>query len=159
MELYFARHGHAQPVAESGVDEERPLSDRGRAEVAAVARLLAAAGAKPEVILTSPLLRARQTGEVFSESLGVPAESAEPLRPGCRLDRLAQLLRPGLARILLVGHEPDISTMVGELVGGAQLRMPAGAVAAVEVRDLRRGGAVLEWLLPPSLAAAASAGG
>ena len=62
MNLYFLRHGDAEPTSAGTSDEARRLTERGKRETAAVAQAARRAGLRPEVILTSPLRRARETG-------------------------------------------------------------------------------------------------
>jgi len=153
VELYVMRHGEAEPASAGGTDAERQLSPQGKADVEAVARTLARAGVKPQAIFTSPLIRARQTGEIVSRVLGIAAEAAEALAPGCRLGAVQSLMEGGgLERVLLVGHEPDCSTIVRALIGGGQVRMKTSAVAGVEGESLAPAEGRLRWLLTPELA-------
>jgi phosphohistidine phosphatase len=148
------RHGDAEPAAAGRGDEERQLSERGRREVLLAAQVLARARIVPQAILTSPLIRARQTGGILADALAVGAEAVEALRPGCRLGVLQALLEQrGVEGVLLVGHEPDFSAMVGELIGGGQVRMQTGAVARVDASSLASGEGTLVWLLTPAMAA------
>ena len=72
MKLYLVRHGIAQERLGGAVlnDSQRPLTDEGRAETRQVAHALRKLGVKAEVVVTSPLTRAKQTGEIFNEVLG-----------------------------------------------------------------------------------------
>ena len=155
MELYFLRHGEAEPPALGGTDDARQLTERGRQDARLVAQALRRAGARPEVILTSPLLRARQTGEALEEVFGVSARVEERLRSGCTLGDLQEVLadRPE-ARFVLVGHEPDVSRMVGRLIGDARVKMQTSCVARVEAEQVEPGGGMLIWLLSPQVAGA-----
>jgi len=159
MELYFFRHGDAEPIRPGGADGERQLSERGREDVLAVARALSAAGVQPQAIFTSPLLRAGQTGQILAEKLGVAAEAVKALGPGCRVGDVQVLLADrALDRVMLVGHEPDVGMIVGDLIGGATVRFQTGAAARVDAEFVEPGQGVLVWLLTPALAAPAGAG-
>jgi phosphohistidine phosphatase len=155
MELYFLRHGEAEPAAPGGTDDARQLTDRGRQETLVVAQALHRAGVRPEVILTSPFLRARQTGEALEEVFGVSARVEERLRSGCTLGDIQDVLadRPE-ARFVLVGHEPDVSRMVGRLIGDARVKMQTSCLARVEAEQVEPGGGTLIWLLSPQVAGA-----
>ena len=155
MELYFLRHGEAEPAAPGGTDDARQLTERGRQDTRLVAQALQRAGLRPEVILTSPLLRARQTGEALEEVFGVSARVEERLRSGCTLGDIQEVLadRPE-ARFVLVGHEPDVSRMVGRLIGDARVKMQTSCVARVEAEQVEPGGGTLIWLLSPQVAGA-----
>jgi phosphohistidine phosphatase len=158
MELYFLRHGKAVEPGSRGAGDDfsRPLTDRGIVEMEAEGAALEFLGFKPDVILTSPLVRAKQTAEIVAKRLGLKKRLivAEPLSSGCDLDRLRQLLGQHSAaeKVLLVGHEPDFSSMIGDLIGGgaASVEIKKASLAAVKVnRTVRPGGGTLRWLLPP----------
>ena len=158
MELYFLRHGKASEPGSSvsGDDFSRQLTERGVDEMEAEAEALERLGLKPDVILTSPLVRAKQTAEIVARRLGLKKRLivAEPLSSGCDLDRLRHLLAQHSAaeKVLLVGHEPDFSSLVGELIGGgaASVEIKKAGLAALKVnRSLRPGSGTLRWLFPP----------
>jgi phosphohistidine phosphatase len=158
MELYFLRHGKAEDPGQGGAadDFSRALTEKGIDEMEAEAKALDRLGVRPELILTSPLVRAKETAQIVAKRLGLKKELVETelLAPGCNLNRLQKLLvqHGACQRIMLVGHEPDFSTMVGELVGGAVIEMKKGGLALVTIeRALRAGSGVLEWLVPPRI--------
>jgi phosphohistidine phosphatase len=158
MELYLIRHADALALGEGGIteDADRPLSPSGIEQARRLGRALREKELRVGVVLTSPLLRARQTAE---EMLGAwnsaPPELriCDELAPGGRPKRLARLLRSqGSDAIALVGHQPDLSGHTAWLVGSkkAQIDIVKAGVAFV-VCDGRpgKGGGVLEWLLTP----------
>ena len=160
MELYFLRHGKADdPGSRGGSDDfSRALTRKGIEEMQAEAEGLAQLGVRLDLILTSPLVRARQTAEVVAKRLGLKKELAETelLAPGCDLSKLHKMLEQHAKRdkIMLVGHEPDFSAMVGELIGGgaASVEMKKAGLAMIRVdRSVRPGGGVLRWLLSPRI--------
>ncbi|MCJ7752309.1 MAG: phosphohistidine phosphatase SixA, partial [Armatimonadetes bacterium] len=119
MELYFFRHGEAETASAGGTDDSRELTARGRQESRVMAEALLRAGLRLEAICTSPLARARQTGEILGEVFGLPPQADERLRCGAAFGAVQALAAErGLARILFVGHEPDLSTIVHQLTGG-----------------------------------------
>jgi phosphohistidine phosphatase len=151
MEIYFLRHGEAEPAAPDGSDECRQLTDRGKHDSRTVAAALQAAGVKPEAILTSPLVRARQTGEILQQVFGVKAEHDEKLRSGATLGSVQALLSEcSKERVMLVGHEPDLSTIVGQLTGG-RVKLRTSGVSRVDVETFEPGHGTLMWLLSPEL--------
>lgn len=122
MKLYVMRHGPAEDFAERGRDFDRALTESGRERVRSVARALAAAGESPKVLLSSPLVRAKQTAELVLPTAtdAKTVEIEDALRPGGAAAALArQLLRDGRRRVMVVGHEPDLSALVTELTGAA----------------------------------------
>jgi len=166
VQIYFLRHGPAGSRAEwSGTDDARPLTDEGKARMAREAATFQRLGVAPAVILTSPLARAQQTAEIVAGRLGLLDRlvSDDRLSPGFGSRDLAEILRDhrGVSSIMLVGHEPDFSLTVGELVGGCRLvckkgglaRVDAGDSSLADAGDSSLADAELVWLLPPSLLA------
>ncbi len=160
MDLFFLRHGKAMKREEwAGPDEERPLTDAGvtlmRRQAAALARL----DLGLDLIVTSPLERARHTAEIAAEALGLKkgVVRSEALAPGFSVPKLARILasHPDASRVMLVGHEPDFSQVVSELVGGGQILCRKGCVARVEIvgGTLGKGSGQLVWLLQPEVLA------
>ena len=155
MELYFLRHGAADKRGEwQGDDASRALTADGAAAVRRVAGALAAAGLSVDAIVSSPLVRARQTADIAAEELKHKAAVVEDerLAGGLNKDRLAALLADlGPAqRVMLVGHEPDFSGTIGQLTGGSVV-CKKGGVARVDVNDEKTLRGELVWLVPPRL--------
>jgi phosphohistidine phosphatase len=123
MKLYVMRHGPAEEKAASGTDSDRALTSAGRERVRAVAKVLVAAGEEPVRVATSPLVRAVQTAEIVAlvtklndrdGTLDVQRE----LVPGGDATALARSLAAGgQRRVMFVGHEPDLSELVANLLG------------------------------------------
>ena len=149
MHLYFLRHGAADWPDWNRPDNERPLTKAGRKELDRVGELLARLEADPVLILTSPLPRAAQTADIAAEHLGVRVHEEKMLAPGFRAQDLKRLRRKYPQQILmLVGHEPDFSSVIASLTGG-NVKLPKGGVALVELAD---GKGQLRWLLPAKVA-------
>ena len=156
MELYFLRHGPAGSRGRwTGPDEERPLTDEGKALIEREAATFAALGLSPDVIVTSPLVRSYQTAEIVARRLGVVDRlvTDERLAQGFGVRELRGVLNdhPDAVTAMLVGHEPDFSLTVGELIGGGNVAFKKGALGRVDARDASLGDAELVWLLPPSV--------
>jgi phosphohistidine phosphatase len=155
VQIYFLRHGLADREAWDGEDFARPLTPRGRKRMVREARALARIGISPDVILTSPLARARQTAEIVGDVLGVgPRLRAEDrLQPGFGVSDLVAIVHdnPGLERMMVVGHNPDFSLVVGSLIGGAEVVFKKGALARVDVLAPDVSSGELVWLLPPKV--------
>jgi phosphohistidine phosphatase len=85
MRLYILRHGQAGPSQPGESDDARTLTNEGREEMRRIARRLAALGIDVDVILTSPLPRAKETAEIAAEALGKRDAVVvdEALQPGC----------------------------------------------------------------------------
>lgn len=117
VKLFFLRHGIAEDAVGGMRDYDRALTAEGRAQLEQIAQALLRLGIAPEVVLTSPLVRARETAEIIAPVLGAPIETATELASGCLFDDLLRLLRRyAQASIMLVGHEPDFSVMAARLI-------------------------------------------
>jgi phosphohistidine phosphatase SixA len=86
----------------------------------------------PEAILTSPLLRARETGGELSRALEVEAEPDERLAPGATADDVRSALAGRGDPVVVVGHQPDCGQIAAALSGGPEPRFPAGSLVIVE---------------------------
>jgi phosphohistidine phosphatase len=109
----------------------------------------------PDAIVTSPLARARRTAEIAADALGLRGKLEEDARLAHGFDaaRLEQILaaHPGAGALMVVGHEPDFSATVAELIGGGDIVMKKGGLARVDVTAPVAGGGELVWLLTPPL--------
>lgn len=160
MDLFVIRHAEAVPADPLGSlsDAERPLTEAGFAQARALAATLTALDARPEVIVASPLLRARQTAEVIRDGLCLPPElllTCDHLEPGGRARRLSKFVR-GLNRgsVAVVGHQPDLAEYLGWLIGSRKLRIefPKAGVARVDCpAGPEKSGGYLVWMLTPEL--------
>lgn len=153
-ELHFLRHASAadRETWEQS-DDERPLTEKGRRQAERLGRHLAAAGFTPDAIITSPLVRARETAEIVAGLLGVSVRTEPRLGEPLDLTTLDAILDDADSprQPVLVGHDPDFSEIVSELVG-APIAMRKGALARIDVeRPLEPGAGDLRWLLPPDL--------
>ena len=154
LELYFLRHADAGDPAEwSGDDADRPLSKKGRRQSKRLGRLLDDLRFQPDILLTSPKLRSVDTARIVGRAIGVKAGTDERLAGGLDATGLSELiagLDDGARRIMLVGHDPEFSTLVSWLVG-APVSLRKGALARADLpdRSVRAGAGSLGWLLPP----------
>jgi len=150
MELYFLRHGVSVSQADwAGDDGQRPLTEAGKVAMAREAATLARLGLRPDVIVTSPLVRARQTAEIVAAGLEATdrLESDGRLAEGFGPKRLRKVLRAhkDARHIMLVGHEPDFSRTIGKLTGG-RLLCSKGGLARVDLADVEDRQGELLWL-------------
>jgi len=154
LRLYLLRHGKALSRAEWRDDDDlRPLTPEGEAEVRMVGARFAAMDLRPELIVSSPLARARRTAELVAEALGMTEDVAldERLAPGFARAALSDVLAEHgpVGSLMVVGHEPDFSELVGALTGGRVVCKKAG-LARVDVDVDRLAGGRLVWLIPPA---------
>ncbi|MDP4200143.1 MAG: histidine phosphatase family protein [Bacteroidota bacterium] len=161
MLLYLVRHGDYEISAPT--EEARVLSATGITITTCMARLLARAQFEsPEIIIASPIIRARQTARILAEEFAPNAriEISEALLSGSELERAMSLVasKRGECRVLmLVGHDPLFSHLASVLVTGAEspaIEMQKSAVALFELTrfDVPRMRGVLRAYLPPVLA-------
>jgi len=161
MNLFFLRHGPAVECDEFDYanDAARPLTPKGKKQLRSIAAALRAMELHFNVILSSPLVRARQTAEIIAAELKLTKRLAltDELKPGGDAKKLAQKingLKSGPENVLLVGHEPDFSEWISLLVtgnGSAGFALKKGGLAKLEVEKLRAGKcATLAWLLTPA---------
>lgn len=138
-ELILLRHAETVPALAGDDDRDRALTDHGEREAEAAGRWLAAHGARPERLLCSPALRARQTAELSLAALGEDAslQLAEEIYDATPGELLALLDQHGDAgTVLLVGHNPGIERLVALLVEGRsdEFRgMPPGGLAVLHL--------------------------
>lgn len=118
----------------------------------AAARGMRALGIAPGLVLTSPLVRCRQTADIVCEALGGTPVDDPRLTPGMRLGDLEDALldHPDAAVPLVCGHEPDLSQIVAELTGGGMVDFKKGSLAILDVESPRPGWGRLRALYPPA---------
>ena len=156
MRLYFLRHGDAleSPYYH---DSERPLSDLGRRQAQTAGRFLHALRIKPDLILTSPLVRAKETGEIVRDAVHAKGFMTTPvLASGGNLrDCLKEINGHPVPSLLLVGHEPQLSAMISVFTGGDEqfrVAMEKATLACLDTNHpVKKGHAVLLWLLPANI--------
>ena len=130
MQLYLVRHADATP---GDPDELRPLSDEGHEQARELGERLREDGVAPDVVLTSPLLRARQTGEALARATGTSSEADERLAPGATADTLQEALSGRGESVVVVGHQPDCGQIAAALRGGEEPRFPPAGMAVIEL--------------------------
>ena len=151
MQLYFLRHGEADWPGWTKPDDERPLTDYGKKEVRQVAKFLDRLKANPDLIVSSPLPRALQTAEAAAEQLKTKLCQDEALQPGFGISELSAVLKRHPSKVLmLVGHEPDFSSVISALTGGF-IKMSKAGIALVDLDPETEKGRLL-WLFPPKFA-------
>lgn len=155
MKVYFLRHGIAvEPEAWSGGDFDRPLSREGCERVEREAKAIEALCLDLDCILTSPLVRARQTAKIVGERLGECRLIEDTRLAGdFDVDHLTAILSAysDANAIMLVGHEPSMSTTIGRAIGNARIEMKKAALAGVEFPHAGAVKGALICLIPPKI--------
>jgi phosphohistidine phosphatase len=141
-ELYLIRHAVAEERGDAWPDDtKRPLTDEGAAKMRKASRGLARLDVSFDVILSSPLVRARQTADIVAAASDVtpPIVTIESLAPGGSYQALAADLARHVRRrrIALVGHEPGIGELAARLIGSrVPIAFKKGAVCRIDVESL-----------------------
>ncbi len=159
-ELLIMRHAKSDWGVGLASDRERPLAPRGVKAAKQMGRFLARVGAAPDLILSSPAVRARTTAELADKAgkWAAPMEIVPSFYGGGWADVVEAVLAAGNSaeRILVTGHEPTWSDLVSVLTGGGLVAMPTAAVACVAVVGsswvrLGPNSAELQWHVTPAL--------
>ncbi len=127
MRLFLVRHAEAAP---GEPDELRPLTAAGRAVARDLGERLAAE--HPDAVISSPLLRARETAEQIARAAGLTPAADERLAPGATAEDLQAAVADRGDTIVAVGHQPDCSAIVLALTG-RELAFAPGAVHEVQL--------------------------
>ena len=144
--LFVMRHGDAEPEAAS--DFERRLTDAGREQVVLRSRALRQRGVLPELIVSSPLLRARETAGLVNRTLGIPGDFtvSNDIVPEGDCERVALQLFGENETVMLVTHQPFASRFVHYMTG-EDVSMTTAAIACISVAQSAPDAGKLEWLL------------
>jgi len=158
LELYLIRHGVAAERGEEYPDDsKRPLTADGIVRLRKAARALDALGVSFDHIITSPLVRTKQTAEVFAEHLkSKPSVSTSDAlapagTPAGVIQELSKHMRK--ASVALVGHEPNIGELAARLIGArAPFEFKKGAICRIDFEVFPpKGLGHLRWFAPPRL--------
>jgi phosphohistidine phosphatase len=164
MKLYLVRHGIAvdRLSGEITSDFKRPLTSEGKEEVADVATGLKFIGVKPNYLVTSPLVRAKQTAEIFAKVFNYKEQIvfSEALAPGGLVSDLYKVIDDlkNANEVCLFGHQPDMTRLAQSLLwGGPDLDIPfkKSGVCRIDIYDLPpTSPGTLKWFITPRIASA-----
>jgi phosphohistidine phosphatase len=158
MDLYIIRHAEALPLGADGIedDADRPLTPAGQARSGPLAAALQRQVVRLDRIVTSPLLRARQTAEGLLQELSAPKPElhiCDHLAPGGKRRKLTRFLCGlGAESVAIVGHMPDLGEYAGWLIGSrkAQIDLAKAGVACIHFEDEPdKGAGALAWMVTP----------
>jgi len=153
------RHAIALSAAEAGVsqDAERPLSEEGVDKMKKIAAAMSRIGVEVDLVLSSPYVRAKDTAILAHERMGKQSrlEFSDALASGQDAKHILAELKQRFQKtrsIMIVGHEPDLSSLIGRItsLGRLRLEMKKAGLAKIEITELApelKGN--LEWLLTP----------
>jgi phosphohistidine phosphatase len=156
LEVYLIRHGVAEDRGPDWPDDsKRPLTSAGISRLRKEARGLAALDVTFDQIITSPLVRTRQTADVFADILKdkPPIATSDALAPAGTPAAVMQEIAKHAkkARIALVGHEPNLGELAAELIRSrTPLEFKKGGVCRIDFEvPPPKGAGALRWFLPP----------
>lgn len=155
MDLYLLRHGKAEDAGQGITDAERKLTKKGRDELTGVVEWMVTQDLIFDIIATSPLVRASETAEIVAEGLGMPKKPKvwKVLVPGGDPDDVCREIdgQAGAEALLLVGHEPLLSSLISRIIAGnekAGIVMTKGALAKIRNYSFsERPSGELHWLI------------
>jgi phosphohistidine phosphatase len=127
--VYLCRHAAAAP---GDPDELRPLTPEGADQARRLGERLATTAAPPRIVISSPLVRARQTAELIADVTGAELLTDERLAPGATVDAVRDLVAGLAGPIATVGHQPDCSE-IARAATGADPGFGPAAVHAIEL--------------------------
>jgi phosphohistidine phosphatase len=130
MRVLLVRHADAAP---GEPDELRALTPAGRAASRELGRRLAADHGEIAAVVTSPLLRARQTAAAIAAAVGVEPEADERLAPGATAASVLACVAGRSGTVVVIGHQPDCGRIVAELTGGEPPPFPPAGVLELEL--------------------------
>lgn len=161
MKIYLMRHGIASEPGDSRfeVDAQRPLTAEGHDKIGKIAHALKALDIKPDLILSSPYIRAEQTATILVKEFDIKEKLkfSDLLVPDGKAEAIiSQIVENYIVdELLIVGHEPCLSLLIGALAAGhpdLAINMKKGGVCCLSASDLRvERRAIIEWLLTPKI--------
>lgn len=158
MILYLVRHGVAVDPQDPKIraDAERPLTAKGVQKTRAAALGIQAMGVKPDLLISSPYVRAAQTAEIFAEALGLAPGKihvSDDLKPSANPGEILKKLPRLKAReVMCFGHAPHLDLLIAHLIGAriTFTELKKAGVACLE-ETAAHGKWVLRWLAVPKL--------
>jgi len=157
VQLLLIRHAVAMPRGTSGVaDDDRPLTPKGRKKFQAAAAGLRRIVERPDLLLTSPLPRARATAEIAAQAFGRIEPRTEPALAGDSVSRVITALEKVAKSdlVAVVGHEPVLSGVLAHVLGardGGRLEFKKGGAALVDLPRGPAAGGHLIWFVKPRI--------
>jgi len=130
VRVYLVRHADAAP---GEPDELRTLTPDGRRVARDLGERLAAEGVRPDALISSPLLRARETASEIGRAIGVEPETDDRLGFGATAAGLREAVDGRGEAVVAIGHQPDCGRIAAELGGGVEPPFPPGGMVVLEL--------------------------
>ncbi|MCU1335379.1 MAG: putative phosphohistidine phosphatase, SixA [Bryobacterales bacterium] len=159
MEIYVLRHGEAEARETGRADRDRKLTANGKRDLKAVLKIARKAEVAPDVILTSPLVRAQETAAIAAQVLGCKrVVETRNLLPGSSPELVWKEIGSyqKTEQILVAGHEPHLGSLIGLLLEApVMVDLKKGSLVRIATKERigpPRG--VLKWMITPKIAKA-----
>jgi phosphohistidine phosphatase len=130
VRVYLVRHADAAP---GEPDELRALTPDGRRAARDLGERLAAEGVRPDALISSPLLRARETASEIGRAVGVEPETDERLGFGATAAGLRETVEGRGETVVAIGHQPDCGRIAAELGDGVEPPFPPAGMVVLEL--------------------------
>lgn len=157
MTLYFVRHAEADP--DRSADFERRLTAKGREQAERVGKFCRRHELFPELLITSPVVRAKETAEILTKNIGEDIQIVESRVLACGMspDELVGELTAyaRFSRVMLTGHEPDFSRAIAYFLGMTSpeaIKVRKASLTCLELPRIAAGAGQLQFFLPARLA-------
>ena len=156
--LLVMRHAKSEWGSPTSRDHDRTLAPRGLKAARRMGKFISASGVAPELIVSSTAVRARTTAELAAKAGGWGGSiTTDPNLYASDVERVLDVVAgvdPDVNTLLIAGHEPTWSSLVGWLIGGGRVSMPTAAVACLDLpqggwTDLGQATCELRWLVTP----------
>jgi phosphohistidine phosphatase len=130
VRVYLVRHAEAAP---GEPDDLRALTPEGRRAARALGERLAAEDVRPDALISSPLLRARETAEEIGRAVGVEPEADDRLGSGATTAGLREAVEGRGDTVVAIGHQPDCGRIAAELGDGVEPPFPPAGMVVLEI--------------------------
>jgi len=159
MKLYLVRHGIAEDIGDYEDDSLRPLTEKGREKMKKIAGAIKALGVEPNLIVSSPYVRASQTAAILAKELKYEENLAfsDFFVPMAEPNDMIVEINENFSvdELMLIGHEPNLSLLASLLLAGnpdLSINFKKGGICCISVDDLHYDHkATLEWLVTPKI--------
>ncbi len=153
MIVYFLRHAHAEESDGRIPDTQRKLTERGIRHTRRLSRMLKLMDVEVDRLYSSPLVRARQTADIIGAGMELKPILRDELAPGFDLAGLQAITRASAMddSLMIVGHEPDFSKVMSNLIGGGRIIMKKGGIARIDISAYQPLRGELMWLITPKI--------
>jgi len=155
MQLLVFRHGIAEDAGPDGTDDSRRLTEEGIKKTKKIVKRLAEFAPEPEVILTSPRVRAKQTADIAADRFGLNPVIDSTLADYSHESIIETLDQREEQVVMIVGHEPVLSALIEQLCTGGEgthfVQLKKAGCALLDYFPGSVGYAALNWLVTPKL--------